>query len=164
MIFFTVLLCLIENFLPNPVKHNKLLEIVIKGLDGCGFGQMVSSGGSRQNLFIDVIFCLQRVLQYHPALNGSLRNVGLPFPPSHKLCSLPCYTHKTASVLQRPSDSKVKLSHMSQRAGQIDAILLHGNNFPGSILAPVTSTSNMCSVRMVIFSFTHAKAIQTARD
>lgn len=35
MIFFAVLLCLIENFLPNPVKHNKLLEIVIKGLDGC---------------------------------------------------------------------------------------------------------------------------------
>lgn len=79
MIFFSVLLCLIENFLPNPVKHNKLLEIVIKGLDGCGFGQMVPSGGSRQNLFMaDVIFCLQRMLEYYPALNGSLEKCRPP--------------------------------------------------------------------------------------
>lgn len=42
---------------------------------------MVSSGGSRQNLFIaDVIFSLQRVLEYYPALNHSLRNVDLPSP------------------------------------------------------------------------------------
>lgn len=33
MIFFAVLLCLIENFLPSLVNHNKLLEIIIKDLD-----------------------------------------------------------------------------------------------------------------------------------